>query len=281
MNNITQIKNKIYTIRNTQVMLDEDLAEFYQVETKRFNEQVKRNLERFPTEFMFQLTQEEYEILKSQFATSSWGGRRHLPYAFTEQGISMLSAVLHSKIAIKTSIQIINTFVQMRKFLQANHNTFQRLHIIETKLLEHDNILNSLETTKPKVGIFFNGEFFDSYVFIIDLIKQAKTEIILIDNYISEKTLDLFKNKIKEVKVTIYTKAITKELLEIKSKFNQQYGNLEIKKFTKSHDRFLLLDKQVYHIGSSLKDIGYKWTAFSRMDDFYQEIISKTKPKTL
>ena len=162
MNNITQIKNKIYTIRNTQVMLDKDLAQFYQVETKVFNQAVKRNLERFPTEFMFQLTQEEFDNLRSQFVTSSRGGRRHLPYVFTEQGISMLCAVLHSKIAIKTSIQIINAFVQMRKFLQANHNTFQRLHIIETKLLEHDNILNSLENTKPKVGIFFNGEFFDS-----------------------------------------------------------------------------------------------------------------------
>ena len=164
----------------------------------------------------------------------------------------------------------------MRQFLLTNKDTFQRLNIIETKLLEHDNnfnkIFNLLETNEPKTGIFFNNQFFDSYIFITDLIRKAKNEIKLIDNYIDERTLNLFKKKEPQVKVIIYTKNITKELRQDINKFNKQYNNLQIEEFKDSHDRFLIIDDEVYHIGASLKDIGKKWTAFSKLEDFTEEI---------
>ena len=275
------IKNKIYTIRGVQVMLDEDLAKLYQVETKVFNQAVKRNIARFPKHFRFQLTKEEYEyVLRSQIVTLKENlnkdmrgkHRKYLPYVFTEQGVSMLSAVLKSDIAIEVSIKIIDAFVNMRKFLLSNASIFQRLDNIEHKLLKHDEnfdkVFKAIEdkSIKPKQGIFYDGEIFDAYKFINELIKSAKRSIILIDNYIDETTLTLF-SKVPDIKVTIYTKNISKQLKLDYKRYNQQYKNIELKEFKNSHDRFLIIDeKEIYHIGASLKDLGKKWFAFSKFD---------------
>ena len=268
-------KDKIYTIRNKQVMLDRDLAELYGVDTKVLNQAVKRNKERFPADFMFELTRLEYnEILRSQIVTSNHGGRRYLPLIFTEHGVVMLASILKSNIAIEVSIKIIKTFIQMRHFLQENASIFQRLDRVELKQLEHDKhfnqIFKAIEQKKltPSQGIFYDGQLFDAHTFVVDLIKKAKSKIILIDNYVDETTLTLLSNKGDKVKVIIYTKEITKQLDLAKNKFNQQYNNLEIKEFTKSHDRFLIIDNQTYHIGASLKDAGKKWFAFSKIDHF-------------
>jgi len=302
---IDNIQNRIFTIRGVHVMLDSDLAEMYQVEVKRLNEQVKRNIDRFPEKFRFQLEKQEFEILKSQIATSSsislkqqiitsnseHGGKRKLPYVFTEQGVSMLSAVLRSETAVKVSIQIIDAFVEMRKFISQKGNLFQRINNIEQKQiasdikqLETDNkieaILDAIEERdiKPKQGIFYNGQIFDAYIFIADLIKSAKKSILLIDNYIDETVLQLFTKRKKNVSVIIYTRNITKTLEQDLAKHNAQYPVIEIKKFTKSHDRFLLIDdRELYHFGASLKDLGKKWFAFSKMDVRALSLIDKLK----
>lgn len=275
-----EIQEKIITIRGVQLILDRDLAQFYEIKAIRLREQVKRNKERFPNDFMFQLNEEETQLMVSQNAIPSrqyLGGS--LPYVFTEQGVSMLAGLLRSQKAIEVNIEIIRAFVQMRQFFLTNKNTFQRLNIIETKLLEHDTnfnkIFNLLETNKPKTGIFYNNQFFDSHIFITDLIRKAKKRIILIDNYVDERTLNLFTKKQDQVQVTIYTNNLTKQLQEDTEKINKQYQNLELKKFSKSHDRFLIIDNEVYHIGSSLKDVGKKWTAFSKLESFTQEILEK------
>jgi len=275
INREEDIKAKIYTIRGVQIMLDRDLAELYGVETRVLNQAVKRNSERFPNEFMFQLTKQELENWMSQFVISNRElmGLRKLPYAFSEQGVSMLSAVLKSKSAIEMSIQIIKSFVAMKKFMANNALIFQRLDILEQKqFLTHekiDLILSAIEdkSIKPKQGIFYNGQMYDAYVFIATLIKSAKTEIILIDNYIDDSVFTLLSKRDKDVKATLYTQNITKELeLDLK-KHNAQYPPIALKKFNQSHDRFLILDqKEVYHIGASLKDLGKKWFAFSKLD---------------
>ena len=212
-----EIKDRIFTLRGVQVMLDRDLAELYGVETKQLNRAVKRNIERFPKEFMFQLTKEEFENLRFHFGTSSsHGGSRYYPYTFTEQGVSMLSAVLKSKKAIKTSIQIMNAFVSMRRFISQNAEIFSRFERIEHKQIQYDKnfdkIFKALEdkSIKPKQGIFFDGQIFDAYKFANDLIKTAKKEIVLIDNYVDENTL-LLSSKTKKIKVTIFTKEISKK----------------------------------------------------------------------
>lgn len=277
-----KISSKILTIRNTQVLLDKDLAEFYEIETKILNQAVKRNIERFPKEFMFQLSQSEVEdeILRSQFVTpSSWGGRRTLPYVFTEQGVSMLSAILKSKKAIEISIQIIQFFVEMRHFLLDNQDIFNRISRVESKLLQYDEnfnmIFKSLSNKDPDKGIFYEGELFDSSKFILELIKKGRNRIILIDNYVDEKTLELFSSKHKNIIVNIYTLKKSTLLKSLEEKFNQQYGNLEIIIFKKSHDKFLIIDDEVYHIGASLKDLETKWFAFSKMNDFKEEILKR------
>lgn len=266
------IKDKILTIRGKQVMLDNDLAELYCVTAKRLNEQVKRNIERFPKKFMFQLTNDEYGSLRSQNATTksveTRGGRRYLPYVFTEQGVAMLSAVLRSKIAIEMSIKIMDAFVQMRKFLTSNSELFQRLKSVEYKQIEYDKKFNKLfkaiKNEQITQGIFYNGQIFDAYEFISSLIKQAKNEIILIDNYIDETTLTLLSKN--NIKTTIYTKSITNQLeLDIK-KFKEQYHDIEIKTNNNFHDRFIIIDKETYHIGASIKDLGKKIFAFSKIE---------------
>src|SRR5574344_1802784 len=288
-----RIDDKIYTIRGVQVMLDEDLAKLYQVESKRLNEQVKRNIERFPEKFRFQLTADEYEILRSQIATlrldKAWGThRKYLLYAFTEQGVSMLSAVLKSQIAIEVRIKIIDSFVNMRKLLTQNSSIFVRLETIEEKHLKYkiesdekfNQIFKAIEdkTITKKYHIFYDGQIFDAYIFVSDIIKSAKKSIKLIDNYIDESTFLLFTKKDENIKDIIFTKNISKELdLDLK-KYNSQYPKIELKKFDLSHDRFLIIDDiEVYHFGASLKDLGKKWFAVSKMDINSFEMIGKIK----
>ena len=275
------IQNKIYTIRDIQVRLDEDLANLYKIEIKTFNQAVKRNIARFPEHFRFQLTKDEYEyILRSQIVTLKENlnedmrgkHRKYLPYVFTEQGISMLSAVLRSDIAIEVSIKIIDSFVNMRKFLLSNASIFQRLDSIEYRLLKNDEnfdkVFNAIENknTQPIEGIFHDGQIYDAYTFINDLLRDAKQDITLIDNYIDDTILTLF-SKYPNIKFTIITKPIPKQLKLDVDKYNKQYKNLTIKIANKYHDRFLIIDKsEAYHIGASLKDLGKKVFGFSRID---------------
>lgn len=279
------IINRIYNIRNKQVMLDEHLAELYGIETKYLNRAVKRNPERFPQAFMFQLTKKEFEDLRFQNGTSNErGGRRYFPYAFTEQGVAMLSAVLNSETAVKTSVIIMHAFVEMRHFLLENANLLQRIQHVESKQIETDNkvqiLLNAMEekSLKPQQGIFFDGQVFDAWLFVSELIKSAQNSLILIDNFVDETVLSLFGKKNQNVKVTIYTKTINRTLLEDVKRFNSQYGGLNISTFDASHDRFLLVDKiDAYHIGASLKDLGKKWFAFSKMGKDSLVIFEKLK----
>lgn len=350
MENVTTqiIEDKIFTIRSVQVMLDKDLAELYGVETKRINEQVKRNIERFPEEFCFQLTKEEVESLRSQIVTLSsmnetlrsqnatsntenepsrsqiatlnnenqilrsqivisksenadlksqnatsssqnWGGTRKLPYAFTEQGVAMLASVLKSETAVKVSIQIMNAFVQMRHFLAANGSLFARLDSVEKQQIETEEKLNrnivqiqekltvheknfekvfdALEAADlPKQGVFCNGQIFDSYKFVSDLIRKAKTSIVLVDNYVDDTVLSMLDKRKLGVSATIYTQSISKQLTLDLQKHNAQYVPIDLRVMTNFHDRFLFIDeKTIYHIGASIKDLGKKVFGFSKL----------------
>ena len=289
---LSLIKDKIFTIRGIQVMIDSDLAGLYEVETKNLNKAVKRNIERFPVRFRFQLDEEEYNSLRFQIGTlkekkSTVGQHtKYLPFVFTEQGVSMLSAVLRSEIAAKISIQIMDAFVSMRKFMSENGDVFQRLDNIELKQLQHkevaddkfNQIFDALETKSltQNNGIFFDGQMFDAYKLASDIIRKAKKSIILIDNYVDDNTLQLFTKSSKNVDVTIYTKSISKTLSKDLEKYNSQYKPIEIKTLKSSHDRFLILDqKTVYHIGASLKDLGKKWFAFSKIGIDVNSILDK------
>ena len=270
-----EISNLIYTIRGKQVMLDSDLASLYQVETKNLNKAVKRNIERFPEKFCFQLTDEEADFLKFQIGTSNVGrgGRRSLPYVFDEQGIAMLSAVLRSDVAVKVSIEIMDAFVEMRKMLISNASLFHRLDNIELKQLQADQkfeeIFKALESDKlhSEKGIFYNGQIFDAYTFVSDIIRSAESSIILLDNYVDDTVLTLLGKRNDNVNATIYTKNISNQLRLDVQRYNSQYPTIEIEVFSDAHDRFLIIDHpDLYHIGASLKDLGKKWFAFSRMD---------------
>ena len=272
---IMEIKNLIYSIRGKQVMLDSDLASLYQVETKNLNKAVKRNIERFPASFCFQLTEEDVENLRFQFGTSSlsYGGRRYFPYVFTEQGVAMASAILRSDIAVKVSVEIMEAFVEMRRMLASNASLFHRLDKIELKQLEADQrfeeIFKALESDKlhSEKGIFYNGQIFDAYAFVCDIIRNAKTSIILLDNYVDDTVLTLLGKRNNNATTTIYTKNISNQLRLDVQRYNSQYPRIEIKIFSDAHDRFLIIDDvELYHIGASLKDLGKKWFAFSRMD---------------
>jgi hypothetical protein len=278
------IQNKIHTIRGFQVMIDRDLAELYGVETRRLNEQVKRNIDRFPSDFMFQLSREEFENWKSQNAISNADkmGLRRAPYAFSEQGVSMLSAVLKTQTAVDISVKIIRTFVSMRKFISQNAGIFQRLENVEQKLLKHDENFNKIfdaiesKDIKPKQGIFYDGQIFDAYSFVSELIKSAQNSIVLFDNYIDESVFILL-SKNQNVDISIYTKTISKQLKLDSEKYNSQYKPIELKEFNLSHDRFLLIDDTIYHIGASLKDLGKKWFGFSKMDKESFEMMNRVK----
>jgi len=283
MNELTttkNIKSKIYTIRDQQVMLDRDLAELYQVENRALKQAVKRNIDKFPNDFMFILSDKEIDIMVSQNVIPS---KQHLggskPYVFTEQGVSMLSSVLKSKIATNISISIFRAFVSMRKFISQNALIFQKFEHIEQKLLKNDENFNKIfkalenKDTIQTQGIFYNGQIFDAHNFVSDLIRSAKNSIVLIDNYIDDTTLTLF-SKNQNVNISIYTHTITKELKLDLAKYNKQYKTISIKTNKKFHDRFLIIDnEEVYHIGASLKDLGKKVFAFSKIKDFNNNII--------
>ena len=279
------IENKIYTIRNIQVMIDRDLAELYGVDTKVFNQAVKRNIKRFPESFRFQLSKDEFENLRSQIVTFKENlNTKYLPYAFTEQGISMLSAILRSDIAIEISIKIIESFVSMRKSISSNSLIFDRFERIEQRLFMHDEKFNTIfstieeKETPQKQHIFYNGQVFDAYLFVSDIIKSAKKSIKLIDNYIDESTLVLFTKRDANIETTLYTNKISKQLQLDLKKHNEQYEKIEIKKFNLSHDRFLIIDEtEVYHFGASLKDLGKKWFAVSKMDIEVLNIMDRLK----
>ena len=287
------LKSRIYTIRGLKVMLDADLAEIYGYSTKRFNEQVKCNIERFDEDFRFQLTREEYqsilrsekptidqENLKSEIPTSSWGGVRKLPYAFTEQGIYMLMTVLKGELAVAQSKILIRMFKEMKHFLQNNANIFAEINTIKQNLLETnvhqkeaDKRIDELFTlmdkynVEEKQGIFFQGQIFDAYAKFESFIAQAKKEIILIDGYVDLSVLERLSKKQSGVNVTIYTDPKTKLTAQDIQKFNAQYPTMSVKHTTKMHDRFLIVDgKTLYHIGASLKDLGKKCFAFELLE---------------
>ena len=280
-----EIENRIFTIRNVQVVLDKDLASFYEVKPIRLREQVKRNANRFPDDFVFQLDENELAFLVSQNAIptrQSLGG--YLPYVFTEQGVAAVSAVLKSEKAARVSIVIMRAFVAMRRFLLQNAMLFEKMSKVEIKLLENDKkfdaIFKALESRNPDPdkGIFFDGQVFDAYLFVNGLIKKAESSIILIDNYIDETVLAILSKRNPNVEATIYTKQISKQLHLDVSKHNEQYPAIAIKAIADCHDRFLIIDqKELYHIGASLKGLGKKWFAFSRMDSLIVEILKRIR----
>ena len=321
---LEHIENLILVIRGRQVMLDRDLARLYGVETKRLNQQVRRNLERFPEDFMFQLTKEEAEVSRTQFATldndytnlrsqnatsnedssrsqfATLNGRgqniKYLPYAFTENGIAMLSSVLRSPMAIATNIQIMRAFTAMRHFIASNAQVFQRLEIMErnqlalnahqeeisSHLAENDKkfeeVFRRLDdgSVQPTQRIFYDGEIFDAYIFINERIREAKKRIVLFDNYVDDSVLKMFDKRAKGVTAKIYTKYFTPELALDLKKHNAQYAPIDVEQFNRAHDRFLCIDDTVYFIGASLKDLGKKWFAFGKMDVMTtNELLSK------
>ena len=283
-----EIKDLIYTIRGKQVMLDSDVARLYHCETKYLNRVVKRNIERFPEQFCFQITDSEFELLRCQFVTLNKNGRgqhrKYLPYVFTEYGITMLAGLLKSDIAIDISIKVINTFIEMRNFLQSNGKVFERLTTLEYKQLENEknfnkvfNLLQNKEVVKQK--IFFKGQIWDSYSLIINIIKRAKTKILIIDNYIDDTILEMLTKKNKNVKVVILTSNNSNiSTLDIQ-KFNKEYSKLEVATTNKFHDRFIIIDnKELYHCGASLKDLGKKCFGINKLEDneYMQRLTNET-----
>ena len=284
------IRSLVYFIRNKQVMLDEDLARLYQIETRALNQSVKRNAERFPEEFSFQLTDEENRHLKSQNVMASsdgHGGRRTNAYVFTEQGIAMLSAVLRSDVAITVSIRIMKAFVEMRHFISNNALLFDKISKVELKQLEYqketdhklDFIFNHIsEREESNQKVFYNGQIYDAFSFIVGLVEKANTDIKLVDNYVDIVTLNILRRKLPGVMVTIYTHSNTKLSNKDINNFNTQYPKLIVNHTQNFHDRFLILDNMtVYHIGASIKDAGKKCFAISLMEDhdLAQNIINR------
>ena len=274
------IEPLIKVIRGQQVMLDKDLAMLYGVEAKVLNQAVKRNVERFPNDFRFQLTKEE--CLRSQIVTLNEKQGKHLkymPYAFTEQGVAMLSSVLRSQTAIEVNIQIMRAFVSMRHFMVNNASVFSRLETIEYHQLEMQQHLQESDkrieevfrrldegNSKPKQGVFYNGQVYDAYTFVSDLIKSAKKRIVLIDNYVDETVLTLLDKRDNNVSAIIYTQQISRQFQLDIDRHNAQYAPIDVETFRLSHDRFLCIDDDVYHIGASIKDLGKKWFGFSKME---------------
>ena len=286
--NENNIKDKIYTIRNLQVMLDKDLAELYGVETKHINQAVRNNQDKFQDDFYFELSDYEFEDLRSKNLTANFSKTRINPKVFTEQGIYMLATILKSKIASQVTVYIIKTFANLRKIISQNISMFERFERVEQRLNIHDKNFDRLfealedKTLKAKQGIFYDGQIFDAYVFVNDLLKLATTEIILIDNYIDETVFTIF-SKYPNIKIKIYTQNISKQLKLDFEKYSKQYQNIELKEFKNSHDRFLIIDKKnIYHLGASLKDLGKKWFAFSKFEMNTFDVLARLKQsKTL
>lgn len=303
--NQQDIESLIYVVRDTQVMLDRDLAMIYGVETKVLNQAVKRNINRFPVDFMFQLAEDENDSLRSQIVTSNnsdeslrsqfvtsnkRGGIRYLPYAFTEMGIAMLSSVLHSQTAVDANIRIMRAFVATRHFFAANAQMFQRIEVMEHNqlaLVAHqqdtdkkvEQILKRLDnkTKNPTQGIFFDGQIFDAYTFVSDLIRSAKKSIVLFDNYVDDTVLTMLDKRKSKVTATIYTQKIKQQLSLDLAKHNAQYQPIEVKQFDRVHDRYLCIDNTVYHIGASLKDLGNRWFSFNKMEMTAKELLGNVK----
>ena len=283
--NSEEIKNLIYTIRGKQVMLDSDVAMLYHYETKNVNKAMKRNIERFPEDFCFQLTNDEFKNLRFQFGTlnkkvnNGKVTRKYLPYVYTEQGISMLAGVLKNDIAVQVSISIIRAFIEMRKFISSNSQIFERLTNVEYKLLEHDKkfdeIFDSLlKKEEFKQKIFFGGQIYDAYSLVIDIIKRAKNKIIIIDNYIDDSILKILIKKNRNVEVVILTSKKSNISKLDMQQFNKEYPILKVAKTDKFHDRFIIIDnKELYHCGASIKDLGKKCFGINKIDDI--EIINK------
>ncbi len=301
---LESIENLILVIRGKQVMLDIDLARLYGVETKRLNEQVKRNIERFPEDFMFQLSKEEAESSRSQFATLNEDGElsrsqfatlngrghniKHLPYAFTENGVAMLSSVLRSQQAINVNIQIMRAFNAMRHFIGSHAQVFQRIEVLERTQLSlvafkeetnrnFEEVFRRLDdnSENPEKGIFYDGQIFDAYTFINERIREAKKRIVLIDNYVDDSVLTMLDKRNKGVDAVVYTKNISRQLSLDFEKHNAQYSPIEVKQFDRAHDRFLCIDDTVYLIGASLKDLGKKWFGFVKLEQPTDELLSK------
>ena len=290
IHNENDLRNKIYTIRGVHVMLDSDLAEIYGYETKRFNEQVKHNIERFDEDFRFQLTQEEVDILRSKFSTTNISAMsRSLPYAFTEQGIYMLMTVLRGELAVKQSKTLIRLFKQMKDFVLTNSQLFAEIdgikkHLLESDLhhKENDKKIDELFTLmdrykiEEKQGIFFQGQIFDAYAKFESFIQSAQKEIVLIDGYVDLTVLERLAKKQKGVNVQLYTDSKTKISNLDVQKFNAQYPTLSLSFTSKMHDRFLIIDNSVlYHVGASLKDLGKKCFAFEILDSALIESVMK------
>ncbi len=280
------IQSMIFSIRGVQVMIDRDLASVYEVETKVLNQAVKRNVDRFPENFRFQLSNEEKEELVTN--CDRFKSLKHStgnPYVFTEQGVSMLSAVLRSETAVKVSIKIINAFVEMRKFIQHNANVFARLDSVERRQIAFESeteknfekVFKALESgEQPKQGIFYNGQVYDAYTFVCDLIRKAGKPLVLIDNYVDDSVLTLLSKRKSGVSALIYSKNVSKQLSLDLKKHNEQYPAINARTLKSSHDRFLIIDeKEIYHIGASLKDLGKKWFAFSKFETGAVEMLKK------
>lgn len=272
-----KIKNLIYTIRGKQVMLDSDVAMLYQYKTKSLNLAVKRNIERFPEDFCFQLTESELESMRFQFETASkldnkYRNKKYLPYVFTEQGIAMLAGILKSPTAVAMSISIIKAFVEMRKFLHQNGQVFERLSTLEYKQIENeknfDIVFNQLQSKEiEKQKIFFEGQIYDAYNLIIKIIKKATNKITIIDNYTDDSILEMLAKKNKDVEVVILTSNKSNISKIDIQKFNKEYPTLKVAEIEKVHDRFIILDeKEMYHCGASIKDLGKKCFAISKME---------------
>ena len=283
--NTEEIENLIHYVRRQQIMVDSDLAKLYNVETKRLNESVKRNAKRFPENFCFQLTNDEYADLRSQIATSNVeikevsvkGGRRYLPYVFTEQGIAMLSAVLKSDEAVQVSINIMNTFVKMRRFLTENALMFDKLNSLELKQLAYqkeadekfDQIFAYIsEHEEVRQKIFFEGQIYDAFSLLVNLIEKAEKSIVLIDNYVDVGTLNILAKKKSSVNIIVYTVRRTRLSNQDIANFNSQYPTLTVNYTGVFHDRFLVIDETIaYHIGASLKDAGKKCFGITKIED--------------
>lgn len=274
-----KIENMIFEVRGVQVMLSSDVATLYQIETKRLNQVIKRNIDRFPSTFCFQLTDEEIDrlSLRSQFATLNKSNNlrgqhyKYLPYVLTEQGIMMLSGLLKSDIAVKVNIQIIDAFVKMRRYFANNFNTNELLLNHENRIQLLENTLDSFKEQKIK-KIFFEGQIYDAYSILVDILNKARTEIIVIDNYASKELLDILKDI--NLKIIIVSKNVDSVL---KEKYTKQYNNVEFIDNNSFHDRFIILDRsKLYTCGASFKDLGKKCFAISEFNDinYLEQIIN-------
>lgn len=280
------IESLILTIRGKQVMIDRDLAELYGVETKRLNEQVKRNRERFPADFCFQLNELEFEDWRSQFATSNSDkmGVRRAPYAFTEQGVAMLASVLKSETAITASVKIMRAFVAMRRFIAQNSNLLMRIAHLEKRQIETDEkvdaIFDRMDQGSQKLlpeAVFPTGCVWDAWSYISDLVRSAKHRIILIDNFVDDRVLSMLTKRPEGVTATIHTRYNEQFLTDLK-KHNAQYPEVQFVQLPhRNHDRFLIVDNRVYLLGASLKDIGTGLCAVTEMTISPEEILRLLK----